>query len=243
MGVIIFANQSSKDVGIEVETFPTYNIAEKEYTAVHVPGRNGDVIIDNGTYRNTQRQYRVSIATYDTSYHQKMAAVAKWLHSSTGYSRLEDSYEPDFFFQAYYKESVSIENLFNEAGRATLTFECKPQRFLKSGDLPIIFTSGSTTQIRNSTTQISLPLIEVTTDNSQGVVSINGVRVTILANSGTNIIIDSELQDAYNNQDVNKNPFIVLNDGELPTLRPGINSIAFSGGVQSISLKPRWWVI
>ena len=47
MGVIVFNGISSKDVGIEVETFPEYTIPEREYEAIHVPGRNGDVIIDN----------------------------------------------------------------------------------------------------------------------------------------------------------------------------------------------------
>lgn len=241
MGVIVFNGISSRDVGIEVETFPTYDVPEREYEAIHVPGRNGDVVIDNGTYKNTQRSYYVSIATYNLSYHQKMAGVAKWLHSSSGYARLEDSYEPDFYRQAYYNEQVNFENLFNEAGRATINFVCKPQKFLKSGEIPIEFTSAGS--IQNGTINISLPKIEVITDNTQGEINISGIRVTVAANAGTSIIIDSELQDAYNNQNVNKNLSITLNDGEFPVLKPGKNTISFSGGVQSLKITPRWWTI
>lgn len=241
MGVIVFNGISSRDVGIEVETFPTYDVPEREYEAIHVPGRNGDVIIDNGTYKNIQRSYYVSIATYSLSYHQKLASVAKWLHSSSGYARLEDSYEPDFYRQAYYKEKVNFENLFNEAGRATINFECKPQKFFKSGEIAIEFTSAGS--IQNGTVNIALPKIEVITDNTQGEINIGGIRISIAANAGTSIIIDSELQDAYNNQNVNKNLSITLTDGEFPVLKPGKNTISFSGGVQRVLITPRWWTI
>lgn len=242
MGTIMFNNISSKDVGIEVETFPTYDLPEREYTAVHVPGRNGDVIIDNGTYKNVNREYKVSIATYGVSYHQKMAAVAKWLNTPFGYARLEDSYEPDFYRLAYYKDPLSIENIFNEAGRGTLKFICKPQKFLKSGDIPMVFTSSNHV-LYNKSGNTALPIIEVTTDNTQGTISVGGVQVTILANSGTDIILNTELQDAYNNLNANKNSYIVLNSGIFPILSPGLNGIYFSGGVRSVSIKPNWWVI
>jgi phage-related protein len=241
MGIIVFNGISSRDVGIEVETFPTYDIPEREYEAIHVTGRNGDVIIDNGTYKNVNRTYDVSIATYNIPYSQKMAGVAKWLHSAPGYTRLEDSYDPDFYRLAYYNEAVSIENLFNEAGKATINFVCKPQRFYKSGDMPVEFTTNGV--IQNRTVNIALPKIIITTDNTASSITISGVTVSIAANSGTNIILDSELQDAYNSSGVNKNSVITLDDGMFPLLYSGSNEISLSGGVTKIEIIPRWWTI
>lgn len=240
MGVITFNGVSSKDVGIEVETFPTYDVPEKEYEVIHVPGRNGDVVIDTGTYRNTVRTYSVSIATYDLPYYKKMNAVAEWLHSSSGYGKLSDSYEPDFYRYGYYQEQISIENLFNEAGKATLNFICKPQRFYKTGDMPVIFTA--TGKIQNKTINASLPIINVYTDNTQGEVYIGDYIFTVKANSGTSITVDSELQDAYSGS-VNKNSSIVLNSGAFPILEPGINNISFSGGITRLAIYPKWWTI
>ena len=37
MGIVMFNGKSSKDVGIEVETFPTYDVPEKEFEVIHVP--------------------------------------------------------------------------------------------------------------------------------------------------------------------------------------------------------------
>lgn len=241
MGVIVFNGISSKDVGIEVETFPEYTIPEREYEAIHVPGRNGDVIIDNGTYKNVSRSYQVSIATYDIPYHQKMSGVAKWLHSAPGYARLEDSYEPDFYHLAYYNESVSIENLFNEAGKATIKFVCKPQRFYKSGEQIVTFNSNGS--IQNGTVNIALPKIIVTKNGLQGTVTVGDATLTILASSGDTIIIDSELQDIYDPLGANKNSVVTFDDGIFPLLNPGLNTVSFTGGVTKVEIIPRWWTI
>ena len=167
--------------------------------------------------------------------------VAEWLHSASGYARLEDTYEPDYYRMAYYAESVSIENLFNEAGKATLNFICKPQRYLKSGETPVSFTEEGT--IQNGTRFASSPVLKVITDNTQGSISIGNHTIAIKAGAGTDpITIDCELQDAWSGT-TNKNPFIILTDGEFPVIDPGTQTITFDGGVQSVEVTPRWWTV
>ena len=241
MGVISFNSVSSADVGIEVETFPDYSIPDKEYEVIHVPGRNGDVIIDTGTYKNVSRVYEVSIATYDISFHRKMARVAQWLYTASGYARLEDSYEPDFYRLAYYNKKVDIENLFNQAGKAKLEFICKPQRFLKSGDLPVTYTGGSGT-IVNETNFDALPIINLTTNNTSGALAIGNTVITIHDGAGQNLTVNSELQDVYSGN-ANKNSYVTLNTGVFPNIKPGTNTILFSGGITSVSITPKWYTI
>ena len=246
MGVIMFGGVSSKDVGIEVETFPTYDIPEREFEVVHVPGRNGDIILDNGTYKNVSRTYQVSIATYDTHYHQKMAAVARWLCDSPGYLRLEDSYEPDFYRLAYFNKQLSIDNLFNEAGRAKLEFTCKPQKYLKSGEFPIYLDANG--KIRNPTNQIALPIIRVEVDNSTGgtIIFTSGTYVcsfSILANKGTEFIINSELQDVYING-TGKNDCVSFTSGYFPSLiGNATTNITLGTGITSVEIIPNWWTV
>lgn len=241
MGIVVFNNKSSKDIGLEVETFPEYNVPEKIYEVIHVPGRNGDVVIDTGTYGNVPRTYKVSIATYDlVSYSLKMAQVAEWLHSASGYARLEDSYDEDFYRFAYYNEQVSIENLFNEAGRADINFICKPQRYFKSGEIPILFTSDGA--LHNETNNPALPLLNIVTNNTEGTVYIGSHAFTIEAGAGTNITVDCELQNAYHNGE-NKNNFIILDGENMPSIDPGNQAIAFTGGIQSVEVIPRWWIV
>lgn len=241
MGVIVFNNISSKTLGIEVETFPTYDVPEKEYEVISVPGRNGDLLIEGNRYKNVSRSYLVSMATYDrVSYTNKMREISEWLHSASGYARLEDSYEPDFFRYAYYKDPINIANIYNEAGRATLKFECKPQKYLRSGEYPVAFTVAGS--IQNETKFDALPIITVTMNNVAGSVSIGNYAFDIEAGAGNTITVDSELQDAYQGV-VNKNQYLVLNGGEFPKLVPGANAISFSGGVTSVEVIPRWWTV
>lgn len=240
MGVIAFNGVSSADVGIEVEKFPSYDIPEKEYDIIHVPGRNGDIVIDTGTYKNVSRIYEVSIATRGIAFHRKMGRVAQWLYSASGYARLEDSYEPDSYRLAIYNKKVSIENLFNEAGKAKLEFNCKPQRFLKSGDIPTTITTSSI--LYNNTPFDALPLINVVTDDTAGELVVGDVVLSIAANAGTNLTINSELQDVYSGT-ANKNSYVTLNSGIFPKLVPGNNTISFTGGIQSVTIYPKWWTI
>lgn len=256
MGIIVFNNKSSKDIGLEVETFPEYIAPERIYDVVHVPGRNGDVVIDTGTYGNVPRTYEVSMATRDqVTYSQKMSQVAEWLHSASGYARLEDSYDEDFYRYAYYNEQLSMENLFNEAGKATLNFICKPQRYYKSGEVPILLTA--TGIIQNRTINPAFPLLNITTNNTiqdptditekVGSVTIGNNTFYIkhdqsYTNPLMTFTMDCELQGAYRGV-FNMNNLIILNGEEFPRIDPGSCTIDFDGGVQSVEVIPRWWTV
>lgn len=241
MGNIVFNGISSKDIGLEVETFPEYQTPQKVLDVISVPGRNGDLVVDTGTYRNVTRPYKVSIATFGKdTYSQKMSKVAEWLYSPVGYARLEDSYDEAYFRYAYYGDAVTFENLFDEAGRATLQFICKPERYLKSGENPILFTAAGT--IQNETKNPAFPLLNVTTDDTAGSIMIGEYNIALKAGIGEHVIIDCELEDAYYGEE-NKNNYIDLNGEEFPRIDPGLRAIAFTGGVQSVEVIPRWWVI
>jgi len=240
MGIIMFNGRSSKDIGLEVETFPTYVAPKKIYEVTRIPGRNGDLVVDTKTYENVPREYKVSIATYNkTTYSTKMSQVAEWLYSASGYARLEDSYDEEFYRLAYYNNETSFENLFDEAGKATLKFTCKPQRYYKSGEIPINFTAAG--KIQNGTIETAFPRLKVITDNTEGTISIGNYSFEILEGAGTTINIDCELQDAWYEAE-NKNNFIVL-DGDYPRIDPGVQVISFTGGVQSVEVTPRWWTV
>ena len=248
MGIIIFNGVSSKDIGLEVETFPTYKVPEKEYSVYHVPGRNGDIITSTGSYKPTTRSYMVSIATWDlVPYSTLMSRVSQWLNSSTGYARLEDSYDPEVYRMGYYAEMLEFENLFNEAGKAKLNFNVKPQRFYKKGELPVTFTSSALGHIQNETINDALPLLKITHSTSEdGAIAIGSYVVGISKSANSPLYIDCDLQDAYSyssNVLINENSKIVLNGGSFPKLVPGLIEIYCAGGVSSVEITPRWWSI
>lgn len=234
MGVIIFNNKSSADCRIQVAHPPGYAYPERDYTITHIPGRNGDIIQDNGCYKNVERTYEVSFDVPNEDFATYANAVSAWLHSTTGYARLEDSYEPNYYRMATYQESNIFENLYNQAGTATIVFECKPQRFLKTGENTISIKNSLT--IMNPTGFEAYPLFKVS--GTSGVLTVNGDSLT-LSSIDEFVMLDCELQDAYK-ESVNKNSTI---SGTFPVLKTGSNTISWTGDISSVTMKPRWWTI
>lgn len=237
MGVVIFNGTSSVDLGAEVEIIPGYETPEKDYDIYHVPGRNGDVYIDNGSYKNTSRMYYISIPAYSKNFVSIANSISEWLHPVSGYARLEDSYEPDYYRLAVCKNGLEISNLLNEAARIAISFDCKPQRFLKSGDRSIIFTKSG--ELRNPTNFKALPIITVK-GSGNGILRVGAHTITI-SNIDTELTINSEVQDAYYGTS-NRNSVITLSNG-FPKLMPGLNEISFSGGITSLEVMPKWWTL
>lgn len=236
MGVIIFNGTSSADLNVEVETPPKYIIPERDYDITHVPGRNGDLVLDTGSFQNVERTYSINVLGKNGNYTEAASRVMSWLHSSVGYARLEDSYEPEYYREAIYKDNLEMENLFMEAGKADISFNCKPQRFLKMGEYPVHFTL--TGAINNPTRFNSLPIIYIN-GSGAGSVSVGDDLITI-SEIGTTTVIDSDLQDAYYDTE-NRNAYVTMDD--FPKLEPGFNEVSFTGGVTSVSIIPRWWTL
>jgi phage-related protein len=238
MGVITYNGISSDSLGIIIELVPDYSSAEFEADSIHVPGRNGDIILGNGSYKNTSVSYSIAIVTKkdDLSFSDACFRIANWLHSAISYVRLEDTYEPDYYRMAVYVESTAITNVLLQAGRATITFNCKPQRFYKSGENAVSFlTSGS---LLNPSKQIALPISKIYGSGS-GTFTLNNQLVSI-SEINTYTTINSDLQDAYTGN-TNRNSYVTCTN--FPTLKSGINYLSFTGGVTKIEVTPNWWTV
>ena len=236
MGIVMFNGTSSQDLHALVQTAPEYEFPEKDYSVTHVEGRNGDIVIDTGSWQNVPRTYNLAIDTRKISYAEVASKLVQWLHSASGYARLEDSYEPDFYRMAIYKDSGSISNIYSKAGQIEISFDCKPQRYLKNGEVSDLFTSN--TEYRNPTDFPSKPKIVIHGSGS-GTVKIGAYEITIF-NILDGMTVDCEIQDTYKN-DINCNSRVSI--AEYPKIIAGNNLISMSGGVTSIEITPRWWML
>lgn len=202
---------------------------ERDYEFVSVPGRDGDLIVDNGRYKNITVKYKAYIID---NYNENMRGLRNALISPKGYQRLEDTVNPDEFRLAKAVPFDVDEYGVLSAAEFELEFNCKPQRFLKEGEIPIEVTSS--TSIFNDYME-SKPLIRA---YGTGTFTINGVTVQITtANSYTDI--DCELQECYKDTlATNCNGNVVVS--EFPTLISGENSVSMSG-ITKLEITPRWW--
>lgn len=237
MGVVTFNGITSKSIGIEVEVPPDYDIPERIYETLHVPGRNGDIIMDTGSYKNSSRVYQVCLGSDGGNFATLANKISGWLHSAPGYLKLEDSYTPDYFMLARYGESNSITNIYQQAARASLTFDRQPQRFLKIGDIPVTVTTSKA--FTNPTKFDSKPLIRVN-GNGDGTITCGAYTISITNLSGY-MYIDSNLEDAFK-EAMNMNRYVTVPNG-FPILKPGNTTISYTGGIMGIVVTPRWWTI
>lgn len=249
MGNLIFNGVSTVDLGLVIQAPPTYDFPEKDCDIYHIQGKNGDIIIDNDSYKNIKRQYYLALAFRPgTNFIQNAKSIVDWLKKPIGYAKLQDSYEPDFYRLAMFKDSGSLVNIYDQATSITVEFDCKPQKYLIDGDnIKTLSTQNTWLELPNNTSFNSLP--ELTFSGSGLVITIvNGnsysnpdeTYTIIVANNCSYGIINSELQDCYNNSTY-INDKITLSNG-FPKLKPGKNWIKFVG-TGSVNIKPRWWTL
>ena len=228
---LTFAGKNSRDFGVWISGGGTYNAPARDIQTVQIPGRNGDLTFDNGRYQNIEVTYPAFIPN---SFSANVAGVRDFFASQIGYKRLEDTYHPDEYRMAMYVGGFDVKTTpRNLAGVFDLSFNCKPQRFLKAGDQPITYSANG--NIYNPTLYAARPLIRA---YGTGTLNINGIRVQIkAANQYTDL--DCELMDAFKGS-TNCNSNIVLTDGEFPVIAPGLNTVSKSG-ITTLIITPRWW--
>lgn len=235
MGAIFWNGVSSYNLNIQVERYPAQDGPQRLFETIQVPGRNGELTIDSGAFSNYQQPYEI----YFNANQKKTPAVSRevkrWLQLPVGYQRLEDTYEPEVFRLARYTGPTQIENVMNLFGRIILYFDCQPQRWLKSGEHPVMFAKAG--ELVNEWFP-ALPLIRVNGSGS-GKLYVGGYTAQLNKLDGF-VLLDSATQNAYKDTQ-NKNGDVSIAD--FPVLQPGATPISWDGGITSVEITPRWWTL
>lgn len=246
MGIIYLGSNrvSSEDYGVLVETLPNREFPRRVTSRVTVPGRSGDIVIDGGSYGNVSRSYNIAFGDESELFVDMADAVVQWLSNARGeeeYYELRDTYEPGVFRKARFDNEGIFNNIYNHAGRTTITFDCAPQRYLESGieEVSLSSTGGTLT----NPGMPSHPLIKLT-GTGDAVLTVGSYPVNISDLSGS-IWIDCDLMDAFHENE-NLNSKISLQNG-WPVLVSGDNTITIAPQdgktfeATSLKIIPRWW--
>lgn len=232
---LVFDDVNSKLYNVGIFGDKLADSPERDVTFVSVPGRNGDVLIDNKRFKNITVPYKCYIIK---DYEKSIRAFRDALLSKVGqYYRLEDSINDGEFRMAQISP-ISINEIGKlRAGEFTLKFNCKPQRFLKTGEELIEVEESQ--EILNPYNQTALPLIRAY-GTGYFYIGSYGIRINS-ANEYTDI--DCELMEAYKDTlATNCNANIEILNNAFPELTPGINEITLSG-ITKLEITPRWWIV
>ncbi len=235
---------SSEDFGIHISGTNVFSAPARDYTMQTVPGRSGDLAIDNGRYNNFELVYPCTITglksivpgIFDT----KIREFKDALHEITGYFRLADDYYPDEFRYAIFRDVLNVaptEDL--NAATFDAVFNCKPQRYRRTSFVWQTMVSGSSTLV-NSTSFPARPLIRVT---GVGTLTIGSYAITVTSDGGNPYTeIDCDIMECYYGTQ-NRNEFVQLSSDDFPVLEGHKTYGVTFSGFSDVKIKPRWWYL
>lgn len=229
----VFGGVSSRDAGITLRRPVTVSGATPRVETVSVPGRSGDLHFYDGSYEN--RELRAECFVLQHQAEKAMTAIVRWLLMAPDYQRLELASEPEHFRMARIVRGPDRELRAGLLAPFALSFDCKPQRFLKSGEQIITLEAPGTLY---NTGFPALPRITVY-GSGEGKLSV-GDTVVMLKNIDGHVILDAEVQDAYKG---NANRNSTISAPAFPVLQTGENCVSWSGGITHVNILPRWWTL
>ena len=260
----------SSSFGVFISGDGVFDAPARRGEMISIPGRNGSLFMDEGVFENITVEYPAFIGTgYEALFRQKLGDLRSWLSSRGNYKRLTDTYHPDEFRLGIFREGLEVNpEVITRAGNFTMKFDCKPQRFLLSGEIPVGFSVNGS--IFNPTLFASSPLIKVT-GNGTVAIGENGKYRFIVSNNPGTIWIDSDIMEAYlpagdlypwtdengNQLDQELGIGLELMDGTvyptnmlshiefvnsvMPKIDPGEQPVYMSPTITELIIIPRWW--
>ena len=240
MNYFIYNGISSKDMGVRISSKDVYSAPKYDLKFQSIPGRDGDLISPNGRFPNTTVSYTCFIpAKSIQELSDKVTAVKCWLYTEPDrYHTLSDSYDTSFFRKAVFNNKLDISDEVSKIGVFTVNFTCHPMRFSHTGQVKTTFTA-SPFVLTNPYPFAAKPYLKI---NGRGtgtltIQSASSNKIWEFSTLNGYTECDSELMNFYHDTEPKNDT--VSGEG-FPIFAPGINTIAFDGGITSIEVIPRW---
>lgn len=234
-----FGGIESMSYGVYITGVQVGDAPKRDVSFVQIPGRDGDLMIDNKRWHNVTITYHCAIVA---SFSERFDQFKNALLAKNGYHKLHDSIYPNIYRMAALVDGIKP-NAFrlNQSGTFDIVFTCKPQRydiFDSDWDHDIKQTPG---QYYNFAHFTSRPIITIY-GTGAGTLTIGNRTVDIL-NIDEELTLDCDTMNAFRQigdaPAENKNNDIYA--PEFPVLEPGTNEISWTGDITSITIRPRGW--
>lgn len=235
MSYFIYNGISSESMGIRIQSKNVYSAPKYDLTLTAISGRDGDLISPNGRFPNVNISYTCFLpAKSIAELSDKITKVKNWLYTEPDrYHDLKDSYDTKFLRKALFNSKLDISDECMKIGIFTVSFSCKPLRYLISGLVKQIYSSAVV--LTNEYNFTAKPYIKVN-GRGTGTLTINH-KVWNFETLNGYTECDSELMNYYHDTTLKNDK--VTGDG-FPMFEYGENHIEFSGGITSIEIIPRW---
>lgn len=220
---ISYAGETCEQHGAILNDYPSFSGGSKIYNTYAVPGMDGELVENTDYLSNltiTCVFSVVSCRVMDT-----IRNIRQWL-SGTGSLIISDS--PDIFYRVLKIEYGEITREIWKFGTFKVSFLCTPFEYLQDGQL-------ETAALSYNPYDMAKPIYRIA---GEGLCTLTVNHYEFTANIGQNIIINSELQIAYNTDRESLNSDVTGDYTKL-WLPHGNNQISVSEGFQ-LAITPQW---
>lgn len=184
---LIYGGINSEDYKTYISNAGIYKSPEKRYRKYAVLGRNGHFLEDTGIFENVEIEY--PFCTYencDTNIRSYISA----LRQKKGYQRIEDTFHSEYYRMGAFIDEFEPKEVAADGSicNGILKFDCMPQKWLKSGEEPIVLYIGAeivpeSTEVERQLATSNMDITSATATISINNDTINAVRVEAVAYS------------------------------------------------------------
>lgn len=224
----------SKDVHLRVLNDVSFTSPTRDVTRMQIPGRDGDLIIDNGRYSSVVRSIPCRLeAPSGANVEQLMSRINHWLIDDGRFHPFKWENDPEFMYLARVEGDVVSRRMLSRYANTVIDFRMHPIKYLESSLAPRQIPSGW--NVVNPFGLEAKPTLRIV-GSGNILVTING-RELSLRNIEGGCLVDSETQT------------ITSLDGEemlfsqmlspFPVLEPGDNQVTIFGSEVQLLMTPR----
>ncbi len=225
-GWFIFDGTNSMDMGIVVTAMPDISWATREMEKVTIPGRDGELFVDEGTY--TAYDMSIYLAVKDK---HRFDEVAAWL---TGGGELILSSEKDKVYRAFIANGIAVSHMNKRFQRFMVTFRVQPFKYSRNAISDTLTLTAPAT-IYNRGTIYSTPIITIYGTGDMDF-TINGTSFG-LTDVVDSITVNCEIEEVYKDGVGCNLQYI---GSAFPRLDVGGNAITWTGNVEKVEVEPQW---
>lgn len=230
MRKLIFNNICSEEIGIIVVEGPPEILAQEEYEEIEIEGRNGNLIVNKGIYKNIEKEFLLTTIDLDLDIDIIIEKIKKWLFEIKDNKLL---YAIDNRYNIVKKVIIEedIKTSFEEYGDFKVKFLCEPF-YYKLNEKSVTFTTQG--NVYNDGDFVSEPHIKIYgTGDIQLTINNTTLQINNVVDS---ITLDSKLLLCLDKDNNNKSIDMI---GNFPLLSQGNNTISWIGTVTKLEILPR----
>lgn len=234
--------------GGRITKAPQHEIPVRDASTVEIPCRDGDVLLDNGRWKNVEFEREISFLPYlsELSAKHLARAVIEWLTLNRGYQKYKDTYNPGYFTEAYISNTDDIVRELPTLLTTKIKFNRKPWWYSELGQRTIDFEVNKSVSLHNPEQYESLPTIIITNTNvSDGTtaiakININGESLHLkCAAKYDYAVLDGETMQYIAHKSDGTTNFV--DDTIPPKLKVGDNQMVVTTYKNALlSIKPNW---